>query len=126
MRSRRGFTLIEVMLAIVVLTVVLISITRYTGLFLHSVTTSTVTTVAAEAARERIGLVNMDPSYTTLATTWQGTQIGFPGYPRMTRATNVSRVTNATPPSDYTVVTVRVTEPTMAAPLDVTTVVARP
>jgi hypothetical protein len=30
------------------------------------------------------------------------------------------------PTRDYTIVTVRVTEPTMGSPIDVTTVVARP
>lgn len=124
--TRRGFTLIEVMLAIVLLTIVLLSVTRYTGQYLHTVSTSTARTVAAEVARERIGLVDMDPSYTTLAATWAGTQIGFPGYPRMTRVTTVSRITGATPPRDYTLITVRVTEPTIGPAIDVTTVVARP
>ena len=123
---RRGFTLIEVMLAVVILTTVLISVARYTGQFLHTVSTSTVRTVAAEVARERISLIDMDPSYTTLAAVWAGTQTGFPGYPNMSRVTTVSRVTGAAPPRDYTVVTVRVTEPTMGQAIDVTTVVAQP
>ncbi len=124
--QRRGFTLIEVMLAVVILTTVLISVARYTGQFLHTVSTSTVRTVAAEVARERISLIDMDPSYTTLAAVWAGSQTGFPGYPNMTRVTTVSRVTGAAPPRDYTVVTVRVTEPTMGQAIDVTTVVAQP
>jgi prepilin-type N-terminal cleavage/methylation domain-containing protein len=124
--ERRGFTLIEVMLAVVILTTVLISVARYTGQFLHTVSTSTVRTVAAEVARERISLIDMDPSYTTLAAVWAGTQTGFPGYPNMTRVTTVSRVTGAVPPRDYTVITVRVTEPTMGQAIDVTTVVAQP
>jgi prepilin-type N-terminal cleavage/methylation domain-containing protein len=124
--ERRGFTLIEVMLAVVILTTVLISVARYTGQFLHTVSTSTVRTVAAEVARERISLVDMDPSYTTLAAVWAGTQTGFPGYPQMSRVTTVSRVTGNAPPRDYTVVTVRVTEPTMSQAIDVTTVVAQP
>jgi prepilin-type N-terminal cleavage/methylation domain-containing protein len=124
--NRRGFTLIEVMLAVVLLAIVLVSIARYTGQFLHTVSTSSVRTVAAEVARERISLVDMDPSYTTLAATWAGTQTGFPGYPSMSRITTVSRVTGTTPPRDYTVVTVRVTEPTMGQAIDVTTVVAQP
>jgi hypothetical protein len=40
--------------------------------------------------------------------------------------TSVSRVTGVAPTRDYTIVTVRVTEPTMGSPIDVTTVVARP
>jgi prepilin-type N-terminal cleavage/methylation domain-containing protein len=124
--ERRGFTLIEVMLAVVLLSIVLVSVARYTGQFLHTVSISTVRTVAADVARERIGLVDMDPSYTTLAATWAGTETGFPGYPSMTRVTTVSRVTGNNPPRDYTIVTVRVTEPTMGQAIDVTTVVAQP
>jgi prepilin-type N-terminal cleavage/methylation domain-containing protein len=124
--QRRGFTLIEVMLAVVILTSVLVSVARYTGQFLHTVSTSTVRTVAAEVARERISLVDMDPSYTTMAAVWAGTQTGFPGYPQMSRITTVSRVTGVAPVRDYTVVTVRVTEPTMGQAIDVTTVVAQP
>jgi len=123
---RTGFTLVEMLLSIVVLAIILTSVARYTGQYLHTVTISTTRTAAAEVARERIGLVDMDPSYATLAATWAGTQTGFPGYPGMTRITNVSRITGNNPRRDYTIVTVRVTEPTMGAPLDVTTVVASP
>jgi hypothetical protein len=44
----------------------------------------------------------------------------------MARVTTVSRVTGAAPPRDYTVITVRVTEPSMGQAIDVTTVVAQP
>lgn len=124
MIRRNGFTLVEMLLAIVILAIILGSVARYTSQYLHTVTTSTTRTTASEVARERIGLVDMDPSYTTLATAWAGTEIGFPGYPAMTRVTTVSRVTGNAPPSDYTIVTVRVSEPTMGAPINVTTVVA--
>ena len=123
---RSGFTLVEMLLAIVILAIILGSVARYTGQYLHTVTTSTTRTAAAEIARERIGLVDMDPSYTTLAAVWAGTEIGFAGYPSMTRVTTVSRVTGVAPQSDFTIVTVRVTEPTMGAPINVTTVVASP
>jgi prepilin-type N-terminal cleavage/methylation domain-containing protein len=124
--NRRGFTLIEVMLAVVLLTIVLAGIARYTGQYLHAVSTSTARIAAAEIARERIGLIDMDPSYTTLSAVWSGTQTGFPGYPNMTRVTTVQRITGTAPTRDYTVVTVQVTEPTIGAPIDVTTVVAQP
>ena len=124
MTRRSGFTLVEMLLAIVILAIILGSVARYTSQYLHTITTSTTPTAASEVARERIGLVDMDPSYTTLAAAWAGTEIGFPGYPGMTRVTTVSRVTGNAPPSDYTIITVRVTEPTMGAPINVTTVVA--
>jgi prepilin-type N-terminal cleavage/methylation domain-containing protein len=124
--QRRGFTLIELMLALVILTIVQVSLAKHTGIFLHSVSTSTARMTAAEVARERIGLVDTDPSYTTLGATWAGSQTGFPGFPQMQRVTTVSRVTGVAPTRDYTIVTVRVIEPTMGSPIDVTTVVARP
>ena len=123
---RSGFTLVEMLLSIVILAIILASVARYTGQYLHTVSTSTTRTAAAEVARERIGLVDMDPSYATLAAAWSGTQTGFPGYPGMARITTVSRVTGNAPQRDYTIVTVRVTESTMGAPIDVTTVVASP
>ena len=123
---RGGFTLIEMLLSIVILTIILAGVARYTGQYLHTVSTSTTRTAGAEVARERIGLVDMDPSYATLAATWAGDSTGFPGYPAMTRTTTVSRITGNAPQRDYTIVTVRVTEPTMGAPIDVTTVVASP
>lgn len=126
MTRRRGFTLVEMLIAIVLLTIVLTTIARYTGQYLHTVTTSTTRTMAAAVAREHIGLIDMDPSYTTLAAVWAGTQTGFPGYPNMARTTTVQRITGVAPPRDYTVITVEVSEPTMGAPIDVTTVVAQP
>lgn len=123
---RAGYTLIEVMLAIVVLAVVLMSLARYTGSLLHTVSTSSARTTAAEVARERIELVKADPSYLTLAASWGGAQTGFPGYAAMQRTTTVQRITGVNPPRDYTIITVRVTEPTMGAPVNVTTIVGRP
>jgi prepilin-type N-terminal cleavage/methylation domain-containing protein len=127
--QRRGFTLVELLIAIVMLTIVLTTIARYTGQYLHAVATSTARMTAAEVARERIGLVDMDPSYPTLAAVWgagaQADLTGFPGFPSMRRRTTVLRVTGVAPPRDYTIVTVRVTEPTMGPAIDVTTVVAR-
>jgi prepilin-type N-terminal cleavage/methylation domain-containing protein len=123
---RNGFTLVEMLLAIVILAIILGSVARYTSQYLHTVTVSTTRTAAAEVARERVGLVDMDPSYTTLAATWVGDSLNFPGYPGMRRVTTVSRITGTAPQRDYTIITIRVTEPTMGAPIDVTTVVASP
>jgi prepilin-type N-terminal cleavage/methylation domain-containing protein len=124
--KRQGYTLVEVMLTIVVLAIVLMSLARYTGKFLHTVATSTTRTTAAEVARERIELVKTDPSYTTLSPTWSGTKIGFPGYPAMRSVTTVQRITGNAPPRDYTLITVQVSEPSMGLPVNVTTVVGRP
>jgi hypothetical protein len=105
---------------------------RFAGEFLHAVGTSTTRTLAASVARERLEEVRADPTY-PLPATWAGTAIGFPDYPNMSRITRVTRVTGAAPVRDYTIVSVKVTEPTMMRPgamaldtVNVTAVVARP
>ena len=124
--GRRGFTLIEVVLATVILGIVLLGTGRFTARFLHTVSVSTTATVASEVATERMEMITTDPSYPTLAARWAGTTTGFPGYPAMQRTTTVQRITGNTPPRDYTVVTVRVTEPTLATPVRMTTIVGQP
>ena len=124
--NRRGFSLIEVLFATVILTIVLLSTARFVGQFMHVVTTSTVRTVASEVASEQVEQVSTDPSYLTLSAQWAGATTGFPGYARMARRTVVQRVTGANPTRDYTIVSVQVTEPTMGTPVNMTIVVARP
>ena len=124
--DRRGFTLIEVMLATVILGTVLLSTGKFTAKFLHTVSVSTASTVASEVATERMEMIATDPSYATLAARWAGTTTGFPGYPAMQRITTVQRITGGTPPRDYTVITVQVTEPTITTPVRMTTIVGQP
>jgi prepilin-type N-terminal cleavage/methylation domain-containing protein len=123
--NRRGFTLIEIMMATVILAIVLMSTGRFSARFIHSLAISQATTTAAEIATEQIEMISTDPSYTTLSARWAGATTGFPGYPRMVRTTTVQRITSVTPPRDYSVVTVVVTEPTLTTPVRLTTVVAQ-
>ncbi len=123
--NRRGFTLIEVMMATVILAIVLMSTGRFSARFIHTLAISQAQMTAAEIATEQIEMISTDPSYTTLGARWTGTLTGFPGYPRMARQTIVQRITGTTPPRDYTVVTVLVTEPTLTTPVRLTTVVAQ-
>lgn len=125
--KRRGFTLIEIMIAIVILTIVSVSLGKFVATFLHTVGTSTAKTVATEVAQEQLAIIRADPTYTTLVTTYNGiTTTGFPGYPSMSRTTRVVRTTGNSPRRDYTTATVTVSEPTMGLPVAVTIVVAAP
>lgn len=124
--DRRGFTLVEVMVAMAVLAGVLLGAGKYTARFIHTTAVSQVTTTASDVAMERMEMIATDPSYTTLSARWAGTTTGFPGYPAMSRVTTLQRITGVAPRRDYTVVTVRVTEPTMAAPIRLTSIVGQP
>jgi len=112
MRKTRGFTLIEVMVAMIILSIVALGLGRFVSTFLHVVSTSSTRTVASAVAREQMEGMLSAPTY-PLPTTWNGTVTGFPGYPQMRRTTSVSRVTGTSPARDYTIITVQVTEPTM-------------
>jgi prepilin-type N-terminal cleavage/methylation domain-containing protein len=137
MRNRRGFTLIEVMVALVILTVVALSLGRFVGNFSHAVGTSTVRTVATAVAAEQLEIIrasgNTTASYPTLVANFNGiTVTGFPGYPNMVRTNRVVRTQTVGPVADYTTITVTVTEPTMTTsgtavvPVALTVVVAAP
>ena len=125
--NRRGFSLIEVIIALVILAIISLSLGRFVGSFLHTVGVSSVKTVATAAAQEQIELVRATPAYTSLVAAFNNNTVtGFPGYPNMTRLTRVTRTTGATPRRDYTTITVTVTEPSMTTPVNVTAVVAAP
>ena len=59
--KRRGVTLIEVMLAIVILGIISLGLARFVGRFLHSVGTSTTRTVATMVGQEEIEIIESEP-----------------------------------------------------------------
>lgn len=129
--KRRGFTLIEVMIAIVILTVVLAGLGRFVAVFMHGVRTTTARTMATEVARARMQLVASDPRYTTLVSNFStglaADTTGFPGFPGMRRRTFVSRDQSGAPARDITTITVQVTDPTLPGEvISLTNMVARP
>lgn len=128
--NRRGFTLVEVMIALIILTIVSLSLGRFVASFSHVVGTSTIRTVAINVATEQLELIRGNANvtaYPTLVATYNGNVVvGFPSYPRMTRTTSVVRTTGNAPKRDYTTVTVTVTETTLGTPVNLTAVVAAP
>jgi prepilin-type N-terminal cleavage/methylation domain-containing protein len=131
-QSRKGFSLIEVLVALVILTVVLTGLGRFVGKFIHGVTTSSARTTAAEVARSRIERIKADPRYTTLTTLFgsgaSADTTGFPGFARMRRRTFVVRDQSGTPARDWTTITVKVTDPSTLPgdTISLTTTVAAP
>lgn len=130
MRStRRGFTLVEVMMALVILVIVATSMARFAATFSRSMAESTVRTIATGVATGRLELVRADPRYTTLATLYGSgagsDTTGFPQYPAMRRVTRVVR--DQSGGRDRTTVTVRVWDPrVLRDTISVTAVIASP
>ncbi|MBX3146046.1 MAG: prepilin-type N-terminal cleavage/methylation domain-containing protein [Gemmatimonadales bacterium] len=130
--KRDGFTLIEVLIAVVVLTIAVTGLGQFMAKYQHSTSTATLLSSMTSIAKERLELVRADPRYTTL-TTLYGTgasadTTGFPRYPSVRRTTTVVRDQSGNPARDRTTVTVRVfaTNGISRDTVRLTAVIARP
>ena len=128
--NRRGISLIEMMIAMVMLVIIVTTFGKYMGQFQSGTTKATALTVAASVAKERLELVRADPRYFTLTTLYGAGSgadtTGFPGYATMRRLTTTTRDQTGTPARDRTTVTVQVTWPGMKDTVRLSTVRARP
>ena len=130
MPTRRGFTLIEIMMAVVVLGLLAVGVARFAAMFSKDISSSSVRVVAAAVANDRMQLIRADPRYTTLVALYNAgagaDTTGFPDFPQMRRITNLVRDQSGTPARDRTTVTVRVIDPSMVDTVSVTSVIAAP
>jgi type II secretion system protein I len=122
--STRGFTLIEVMIALVILTSIVLSLGAGTTRYLSTITRSRIRIQAAAVADARIAEMRVNPDYATLTATFNGTVAGLPfvGYNRVTQVVRTGAGTNA----DRTRVKVTVTGPQLATPVIRYTTIAAP
>lgn len=126
MRRQKGFTLVELLVTVVILTVVATGFARFAGSFARTMGDSTIKLVASGVATSRLELVRADPRYDRLNTLYGSgagaDTLGFPDYPRMRRRTQVVR--DQSGGRDRTTVTVRVTDPALRDTVAVTAVIA--
>jgi prepilin-type N-terminal cleavage/methylation domain-containing protein len=110
----RGFSLVELLMAIVILSVILMGLAGTTVSYLHEVTQDNVRVQAAAAADERIASIRAYPIYDSLTVRFAGTESNWPGYQGWTRSTVVTRNAGAV---DVTKVTVSVDGPGLLSPI---------
>lgn len=124
----RGVTLIEVMVAMVILVSVLLGMASFAVNFTRSVTRSDVRTIAVNLASQRLSEVRSAPNYVTLETTYNGTETSIAGFTGYQRITQIIRTGGPRPTftNDFKTVTVRVTAPGLTSPIAKTTIVAAP
>ncbi len=129
-RPRNGFTLVELLVATILLVIVVTGSARFASNFSSNMSKSSIRLVASGIAAGRLELVRADPRYARLTTLYGGgagaDTTGFTGYPQMRRVTRVNRDQTGNPARDRTTVTVVVTDPGMAEPISITTVIASP
>lgn len=124
----RGFTLVELLIALVILTIVVTSTARFAANFSRAMGHASIRTIATGVAVGRLELIRADPRYTRLNTLYGSgagaDTSGFSGYATMRRKTSMVRDTSSS--RDFTTVTVFVTHPAMDDTVAVTATIARP
>jgi prepilin-type N-terminal cleavage/methylation domain-containing protein len=110
MASRRGFTLMEVIVAIAILGGVTLAIGAATAKLVHTTQDDRIATQAAAAAEAQLALVQVWPEYATIDSAFAGTSANTP-MTGWTRATSVVRTGGSGQVNDYKKITVSVTGP---------------
>lgn len=95
--TRRGFTLIEVMIALVILMVVVMGMAQLTATMTHAVTTGGQQQAAVELAEGRVAQIQADPNYPALESLYVATESNFPTLPGFTRQTVILHDTGTAP-----------------------------
>ena len=123
-----GFTIVEIVLALVLLSFVVLGFQAATGEIIHSAARSDRQTVAVQLVENRLDLIQLDPEYEGLEARYSETEAAIPGYTGLTRTTTIDRteVTQETGVLDYLTITVEVTGTGLPEPVTRTTVVATP
>ena len=130
--NRKGFTLIEVLIAVVLLSLAVVSLGQFMGKFQNATAKATLLSTMTTIGKERIELIRGDPRYTTLVTRYgsgaSADTTGFPGYSMIRRRTFVTRDQTGAPARDRTTVTVRVFTTTAITKdtVSLTAVIAKP
>ncbi len=128
MGPRKGFTLVEVIVAMVLLTMVVLGSQSLAASMIRTAATSNVRMQAMQLAQDRIDLIRIDPQYDSLSNRYTATESSISGHPGFSRRTAFARVQTATSVGtiDFLRITVDVTAPTLQGPVTRTVTVAKP
>lgn len=120
-----GFTLIEVLIAMVILSIVMVGMQaaltqRLTGDLRLQDTRS----AAIHLATDRLRTVQLDPVYGSLGTRYAADETSITNYSGYRRVTTVTRTAGSG--EDYTTVTVKVTHARLTQPVSRSLIIAAP
>ena len=113
--SSAGFTLVEVLIALAMLSVVLLAAAASTTKYLGVITRNRMRIQAAAVADAQIAQVRVSPAYDSLTVRFDSTRSGIP-FPGYTRSTRVIR-TGAGSTTDVTKIRVSVSGPELSTPV---------
>jgi prepilin-type N-terminal cleavage/methylation domain-containing protein len=127
-RLRRGMTLIEVMIAIVIMSGAMIGLAKFTGNFEHTTATASDLSLASDLSSLRLEQVKAYRVYSSIVATYNNvtetflTSTSYKGFTRVTKATRCAGCPTSS--NDYITVTVTVTGRSLVAPVSKTTIIA--
>lgn len=126
--GRDGFTIVEVLLALLLLSFMVMGFQAATGEIIHYAAQSDRHAVAVQLVEDRLDLIQLDPGYEALEERYAEEDTALPDYPTLTRTTLVDRTTaaQATGILDYTTVTATIRSGSLREPVSRTIVVAAP
>lgn len=128
MARRDGFTVVEILLALLLLSFVVLGFQAATGEIIHHSAQSDRELVAVQLVEDQLELIRLDPHYEQLESRYEGTEEDLAGFPGLTRTTAVARTetTLATGVLDFFRITVTVEGGGLPDAIARTTVVAAP
>lgn len=124
----RGFTLVEVLLALVLLSFMVMGFQAATGEIIRQSAESDHASVAARLVENRLDRIRLDPEYERLEGRYAGREDSVPSYPGLSRTTTIrrTRAESGRGVLDYVTVTVTVAGPGLGDPVSRTVVIAAP
>lgn len=124
-RARNGFTLVEVVVALLVLGFALLGLALFVSNMAHTGSTSQLVGTANELAADRIETIKSWLRYSLLDSRFTATENPVAGYTGYTRQTIIRHIGGGASDSvDYRIVTVVVTNPAMTDTVRKTTIIA--
>lgn len=124
MNDQRGFTLIEVVIALVILSVVMLGLAGTTGALLVQAAEDDRQATAVQLVHDRVDAVLTDPDYDDLEANYSGTETDLTGNPGLERTTTIVQMDTGGDPVDAKKVTVEVDGEGLTRPVSRTVVVA--
>jgi len=127
--DRKGFTVVEVLVALTLLAVVVLGLSSTTARLNRTAVDNRQKVVAIELLQDRLRLIAMDEEYAQLRNRYEGVENDIPGYPGFRRTTTIQRINESGVGGrslDYYRVTVTVQGPGLDAPVSRTTTIAAP
>jgi prepilin-type N-terminal cleavage/methylation domain-containing protein len=119
-----GFTLIEICIAIVILTAAVLGLGASTSRMLSPTGNAELEFVALEAVEDRLAEIKLDPRYGVLDSLYETTQTNLPGLTGASRVTSINRTQNAQ--ADFQTIVVTVSGGNLPAPVSRTLIMGAP